>query len=126
MNQQSKPTAVLIVDDDKRIRHIIKNQLKSAGYIIFEAGTAKQAIKILNMEKVDMIVCDIKMKEADGFEFIRQLKEHTPTLPVIILTGFIEKEYALKARELGCFAFLIKPVKREKLIRVLERAVGGE
>ena len=83
MNQQSKPTAVLIVDDDKRIRHIIKNQLKSAGYIIFEAGTAKQAIKILKWKKLTRMFGVIKWKELNGdykhdLYFLQQEREGNP------------------------------------------------
>ncbi|MBN1799245.1 MAG: response regulator [Spirochaetales bacterium] len=121
----SKSTiAVLIIDDDEDIRRIIKRQLQRTAYTVFEAGNRPEAFAILREQNISAVVCDIKMKDTDGFEITQQIKEQFPLLPVIILTGFIGEEYSDKAKELGCFAFLIKPVKREKLIQVLKRALS--
>jgi DNA-binding NtrC family response regulator len=126
MKPHNKGHAVLIIDDDERIRHIIKRQLALAAYTVFEAASARQAFEIFDSQNIDAVVCDIKMKDTDGFEITKQIKEQLPSLPVVILTGFIEEEYSDKARKLGCFDFLVKPVKREKLIQVLNKALSTE
>jgi DNA-binding NtrC family response regulator len=116
-------STVLVIDYDERIRQIIKLQLKSLPYIIREASTSREAFCILKNEKVDTVICDLKMKDIDGFDILRRIKARFPSLPIIILTGFIEKDYAEKADALGCFDFINKPVKREKLREVLSRAL---
>jgi len=126
MVKSERAAAVLIIDDDEHIRHIIRRQLQLAPYTVFEAGNRQEAFGILCSETISAVICDIKMKDTDGFEITKQIKEQFPFLPVIILTGFIEEEYSNKARELGCFDFLIKPVKREKLRSVLDRALSGK
>jgi two-component system response regulator YesN len=125
MIKSKKTSAVLIIDDDEHIRHIIRRQMQLAPYTVFEAGNRLEAFDILREQPISAVVCDIKMKDTDGFEITKQIKEQFPLLPVIILTGFIEEEYSDKAKELGCFDFLIKPVKREKLIQVLKRALSS-
>jgi CheY-like chemotaxis protein len=124
MNHGEKIYSILIIDDDKPIRRIIKTQLGQAVYRVFEAESRAEVFNILDARKIDAVICDIKMKDTDGFEVTRQIRSRFPGLPVIILTGLIERENMETARSLGCYDFLIKPVKREKLRLVLAGAVG--
>jgi two-component system response regulator YesN len=124
MCRNRKPYAVLIIDDDAPIRRIVKTQLGGGEYDVYEAENREQVAHVLDLVRLDAVICDIKMKDADGFELTRGIRERFPGLPVIILTGLIERENEQTARGLGCFDFLIKPVKREKLRDVVGRAVG--
>ncbi len=125
MDRKKKPYAVLIIDDDSPIRRIVKTQLGGGGYTVYEAENRVQVERVLDRVRLDAVICDIKIKDTDGFELTRRIRERFPGLPVIILTGLIERENAEIAHGLGCFDFLIKPVKREKLREVVGRAVGN-
>jgi len=115
---------VLVIDDDERIRKVIRLQLKSTGYTVFEAEHDRQAFEWLGSRPIDIIVCDIKMKGLSGIEVLRAVKQVFPSIPFIILTGLIGDQYAREAKEAGCFAYLNKPVRKETLLEVLGRAAA--
>lgn len=114
---------LLIIDDDQRIRKIVKVQLYNTEYSVYEAENKKVAFQILESVPVDVIICDIKMKDSNGFVILKELKEKYPDIPVIMLTGFIDKIISDKAKEMGCFDFITKPVRREKLKQTISRAL---
>jgi len=115
---------LLIIDDDKRIRKIVSIQLKNTPLLIYEAANIYEALNIIKKYKIDIVICDIKLKTADGIEILRQIKPVHSEMLVIMLTGFIEKDYRERAEALGCFAFLIKPVKKQRLICTIEKALN--
>ena len=114
---------LLIIDDDERIRKIIKIQLHSK-FNVCDAENKDIAFQILKDIQADVIICDIKMKDANGFVILKELKKTYPGIPVIMLTGFIDKKISDKAKKMGCFDFVTKPVRREKLIRTINRALA--
>ena len=116
--------SVLIIDDDKKIRDIIKIQLHKQDYRILEANGHAEAFRLLAAEDISVILCDIKIKESDGLMILKELKtSQYRQLPVIMLTGFINREISEQARAEGCFDFITKPVKRQKLIDSIHRAL---
>ena len=62
------------------------------------------------------------MKDTNGFVILKELKKKYPDIPVIMLTGFIDKKISDKAKEMGCFDFITKPVRREKLKETIDNA----
>jgi len=79
---------ILIVDDDKNLRRLYKDELEAEGYRIVMATNGRQAIDIVSWEKPDLIVMDIRMPEIDGLEaMVRILREHGE-LPVILNTAY--------------------------------------
>lgn len=114
---------ILIIDDDKRIRDIIKIQLGKNEFIILEAQNQLEAFNVFETNRVDVVLCDIKMKEIDGITVLKQIKSRSPDLPVIMLSGFINKEISDEARQAGCFDFITKPVKRQKLLEIINKAL---
>ena len=115
---------LLIIDDEEQIRKIIKIQLNKKGLNVCEASSKDIAFQILKDVPTDVIICDIKMKDSNGFIILNELKEKYPDIPVIMLTGFIDKKISEKARSMGCFEFITKPVRREKLIQTINKALG--
>jgi DNA-binding NtrC family response regulator len=114
---------VLIIDDDERIRRIIKIQLHKSGLTLFEAENKDTAFTILEKESVDVIICDLKMKDTSGFTLLEEIIEKYNQIPVIMLTGFIDKNISERAKRIGSFDFITKPVRREKLIETIYRAI---
>jgi two-component system response regulator GlrR len=112
---------VLIVDDDPTIRGIVRMQLKSAGICLLEATDTASALNILEGSGADAVLCDIKLKNENGFDVFREIRKVYPALPIIILTGFIEEEYYDTSKDLGVANLLIKPIRKEKLLEALEK-----
>jgi len=115
---------LLIIDDDDRIRKIIRIQLHKKSINIFDAPDKSTTFEILNKAKMDIVICDIKMKDTNGFVILQEIKKKFPELPVIMLTGYIDKKVSERAAKLGSFDFITKPVRRENLISIISRAIG--
>jgi DNA-binding NtrC family response regulator len=115
---------LLIIDDDDRIRKIIKIQLHKKAVELFDAPNKNSAFEILNREKIDCVICDIKMKDTNGFVILQDIKKQFEDLPVIMLTGFIDKKVSERAQKLGSFDFITKPVRRENLVSTISKAIG--
>jgi DNA-binding NtrC family response regulator len=116
---------ILIIDDDEKIRKIITIQLGKTEYKVFEAEDRAHAFGILGAEHIDVVLCDIKMKDTSGFVILDEIRHTRPETPVIMLTGFIDKKVSERAKELGSFECITKPVRREKLIETITKACGG-
>ena len=86
---------VLIVDDEAVIRDLCKRVLHD--YDVIEAGDGAEALEIFLRGGIDVILTDVMMPEMDGLELLKNLKEREPTVVVIIMTGFAEKEVILNA-----------------------------
>lgn len=114
---------LLIIDDDEKIRKIIRIQLHKTEICVYEAENKDIAFQILGDIHVHVIICDIKMKDSNGFVTLKEIKEKYPDIPVIMLTGFIDKKISDKAKDMGCFDFITKPVRREILKQTINKAL---
>jgi DNA-binding NtrC family response regulator len=114
---------LLVIEDDEQIRRIIRIQLKKVEVEILEASGKSDALAVLGTIQVDAVICDIKMKDSNGIEILEYIHMERPSLPVIILTGFIDKLYYDQVRKAGGFDLITKPVRRERLIEVVENAL---
>jgi CheY-like chemotaxis protein/two-component sensor histidine kinase len=94
----SSPTSVLVVEDNTENRQMIVRQLTKAGWQVLEAENGRKALDVMQIEQPGVILLDLMMPEMDGFEFIRQLRQHPQwrSLPVIILTA---KDLTLEERQ---------------------------
>ena len=115
---------VMIVDDEPYIRQGLRILIGWEQYgfeVCAEAANGKEAIELLKQKKIDLIVTDIKMPEMNGVELIEHTWEHvSKQIRFIILSGFYEFEYAKKAIKYGVVDYVLKPVQKEELIKVLE------
>lgn len=109
---------VLIVDDDDRIRDLLKDFLSNNGYIVSTAENADQAQSRLENIKYDIIILDVMMPGQDGFELTKVIKKKVK-VPIILLTAKGEVENRIKGLELGADDYLGKPFEpKELLLRV--------
>ncbi len=118
----SKPYHVLIVDDDPAIRQVVRNQLRNSGIILHEAEDVESVLHSLKENPAAAVICDIKLNNLSGFDVFREIRKINPTLPVIMLTGYIEQEYYDTSQELGALDLIIKPVRKEQLLDALHKA----
>jgi len=115
---ENSKTHILIVDDDNRIRDLLKEYLSENNYIISTSENAENAkIKILHF-KFDLIVLDVMMPGQDGYELTKYIKKNIKT-PVILLTAKGEVESRIKGLELGADDYIGKPFEpKELLLRI--------
>jgi two-component system CheB/CheR fusion protein len=110
---------ILIVDDDKQSLSVFGELLSSINVEHVLAESGKTALEKLHTENFDLIVSDIAMPEMDGFQLLKEIKNHWPALPVIALTGFNRTEDINKALAAGFEAHLGKPVEITTLLKAV-------
>ena len=112
---------VLFVDDEMSILRSIKRSFFNTEYIVFIGNGAKEGLKILSENQIDVVVSDVKMPDMDGITFLSEVKLLYPNIDRIILSGFVEKESVLKAIVLGvAFDYITKPWENEVLFEKLD------
>ncbi len=115
---------ILVVDDEPKMRHILKIMLELKGHKVLEAPHGKEALKILEGEPCDLVITDIKMPEMDGFELLEAVKalEHSP--PVVFITAFATIDSAVEAMKRGAVDYITKPFDEKRIVVTIEKALG--
>jgi len=109
---------ILVVDDDDRIRELVKEYLKENKFVISTANSAEEAKIKLNYFKFDLIVLDVMMPGQSGFELTQEIKKNS-TVPIILLTAKGDAENRIEGLELGADDYLGKPFEpKELLLRI--------
>lgn len=117
---------ILVVDDEKSLRNLIKKWFEKKGHEILEAENAKSGKFILENESVDLVFLDLRLPDADGIDVLPWIKEQSPEVPVILITAFGSVESAVQAVKLGAYDFLQKPFDMDNLDMVAHRAMEKE
>jgi two-component system, chemotaxis family, chemotaxis protein CheY len=119
---------ILVVDDEAQVRKPIGITLQSAHYEVVEAEDGEQAIQLLqsgdNPLLVDTILCDIRMPKINGTEAIQYFRTQFPSVPVVVLSGYPDVDLAVSLLKQGVLDYLVKPVEKEKLLKVIKKSVA--
>ncbi len=116
---------ILVVDDEQEMLVSYQKILTKSGYSVTTASSAKEALEMLdNNHNFLLIICDLKMPEMDGMEFLCNVKQKHSYLPVIMVTGYGTLDLGIEAVKRGAFDFIEKPFTSEKLLRSMEEAIG--
>lgn len=115
--------AILVVDDDADMREMILDMLKDRGYKVTIAGSGLDALRLLGEEDYAVVLTDLRMKGMQGMELLTEIKRNYPAINVILMTAFGSVETAVEAMKHGASDYLTKPVKKDELVRVIERVV---
>ena len=121
---------VLVVDDEQRMRSLIKDFLKQKGYNILEAGDGEEALSVFeeNRNKIKLILLDVMMPKLDGWSVLRQIRQ-TSKVPIIMLTARGEEQDELFGFELGVDDYISKPFSPKILVARVEailKRVNGD
>ena len=114
---------ILIVDDDNRIRDLLKDYLSENNYIISTAENANQAKERLKYFKFDIIILDVMMPGQNGYELTKEIKEQMK-IPIILLTAKGEIENRIKGLELGADDYLGKPFEPKELLLRIKNTIN--
>ncbi len=113
---------VLVVDDESRMRKLIKDFLKQKKFNILEAEDGEVALKIYNenKEKINLILLDVMMPKLDGWSVLRQIRQENKEIPIIMLTARAEEQDELFGFELGVDEYISKPFSPKILVARVE------
>lgn len=111
---------ILVIDDDKSILRTFTRILQKAGYKVEIAETGKEAIEKAGNSKYDLALVDVRLPDMDGTDLLIKLKEPMRDTVKIVITGFPSIEVGVKALDAGADAYLVKPVKPEDLLLLIE------
>ena len=115
--------AILVVDDDADMRELVRDMLKDRGHQVTIAGSGQEALKALGEEDYSVVLTDLRMRGMQGLELLAEIKRTYPDINVILMTAFGSVETAVEAMKHGASDYLTKPVKKDELVRVIERVV---
>lgn len=122
---------VLVVDDESRMRKLVKDFLTQKGYKIIEAADGEEALKVFaeNQKQINLILLDVMMPKLDGWSVLRQIRQ-TSKVPIIMLTARGEEQDELFGFELGVDEYISKPFSPKILVArveaILKRTIGDK
>lgn len=114
---------ILIIDDEKAIRNVLKEILGNEGFSVEEATDGEEGWKKFNSGTYDVVLCDIKMPKLDGIEFLQKVIESQSETPVIMISGHGNIETAVDAVKKGAFDYISKPPDLNRLLITIRNAL---
>ncbi len=113
---------LLLVDDDPQVLRGFGRVLTAKGYTVVTAKRGREALKALEGESFDVIISDIAMPDMNGIQLLREVRQRDLLVPVVLVTGSPDVRTAAEAVEFGAFQYLVKPVQKDSLLRVIQHA----
>lgn len=115
---------VLLVDDELSLRALLKRLISLEDFTVLEAGSIREATATLRKSQVDILICDVKLPDGNGVDFVSTVKQQYASLPIILLTAYGNIADGVQAMKNGAFDYLVKGDDNEKLLPLLQRAVA--
>lgn len=122
------PIRVLIADDHRLFRQGLRHVCQAAGGIevVGEAENGREAVRLAQELKPDVVLMDIRMPDLDGVEATRQITAHDPTVRIVILTMYREDQYVFEAIKAGARGYLLKDADEQELVEAIHAVHRGE
>ena len=119
---------ILLIEDEDSIRRVLKKVLQqdNQSYKFTEATDGQEGILTVKKQHFDLILCDIKMPKKDGIEVLDFIRNHTPTTPVVMISGHGNLETAVQAMRMGAFDYISKPPDLNHLLSTVRSALQSE
>ena len=117
---------ILIVDDDKNQCELLGKIFSLEGFETFKASSGRAALKILETERVDFMITDLRMPDMTGLELYQNSRQMHPDLPTIIITAFGTVDNAVQALKEGVYDYITKPVDTNRLLAIVSRALEAQ
>ncbi len=114
---------ILLIDDEEKLRHLLKRIIGLEGFLVFEADSLKAGLKLLEREFIQVILCDVKLPDGNGVEFIEKVKAKFPLAEIIMLTAYGNIQAGVQSIKNGAFDYLTKGDDNDRIIPLLDRAM---
>jgi two-component system response regulator GlrR len=122
-NQSQREGKILLVDDDPGLLRLLSIRLRAEGYEVEAVESAHKALGTLRQFTPDLVITDLRMDKMDGIGLLKELQTRSPGLRVVIITAHGTIPDAVTATQHGAFGFLTKPIDKEELMSLVERAL---
>ena len=110
---------ILIVDDDENIRKVLTTILEEEGYKVESVDTARKAIERVKRKFYNLALIDIRLPDMEGIELLTKMRNTTPKMRKIIITGYPTLQNAVEAVNRGADAYIMKPFEMEKVLEAI-------
>lgn len=117
---------VLIIDDEKNMRHMLKVMLEKEGYTANEAADGAEGLSLMEKEDFDFILCDLRMPKMDGITFLKESRNKHPEKTFIIMSAYGTIDTALEAMKIGAYDYISKPFKTDEVLLTIKKAEERE
>jgi two-component system response regulator HydG len=117
---------ILVVDDDADLRMTVTSALAGEQYLVEQAQDGEEAVNRIKAGQFDLVLMDVNMPKMSGIEALKEIKEHDPSIMVIILTAFSNIRDAIESTRLGAFNYLEKPVRSDNLVYMIDQAFRSQ
>lgn len=114
---------ILLIDDEEKLRALLSRIIHLEGFTLFEAGNLKAGLKLLEKEAIDVVLCDVKLPDGTGIDFVATIKQQFPGIEIILLTAYGNIADGVQAMKNGAFDYITKGDDNEKIIPLLNRAI---
>lgn len=101
---------LLIIDDEAMVRESMEAYLEDSGYAVVAVDSGQAGLNILETQKIDLVLCDLRMPNLDGLEVLKRVKQSTDNIPVIVVSGAGVMDDVVQALRLGASDYLVKPI----------------
>ena len=113
--------AILIVEDEAKMRRLLELNLGEDGFTTFSAGDAETGLKLLRENSIDLVLTDLKLPGMNGLEFLQTIKRQNASLPVVVMTAFGSVETAVEAMKAGASDYVLKPFSLTEMRMVIHK-----
>jgi len=117
---------ILIIDDEENLRHMLSAMLSRQGYQVDTAANGAEGLRYLTEKVYDFILCDIRMPEMDGKQFLARALEEKVVSPIIMMSAYGSVDTAIECMKMGAYDFISKPFKKDEIVMVLKKAEERE
>jgi two-component system, NtrC family, response regulator PilR len=114
---------ILVVDDELSMREFLSILLEREGYYVTVAGSAQEAMRIMESALFDLVLSDVNMPGLSGIKLLASIKEKSPETAVLMLTAFSAADQAVEAMKLGAYDYICKPFKNEEIKQLIRNAL---
>jgi DNA-binding NtrC family response regulator len=114
---------ILIIDDEEKLRGLLARIVKSEGFNVIEAPDLKSGFKKLEQKDIDVLLCDVKLPDGNGVDFLQKIKVGFPALEVILMTAYGNIPDGVQAMKNGAFDYIVKGDDNDKIIPLLYKAI---
>jgi len=115
--------SILIIDDDPYIINLLEKYFQREGYKVFTSFKGKPALKLLQKEAVDVVLCDIRLPDINGTELLPFIRQRAPDTAVVMMTAYAEIRAAVESIKAGALDYVTKPIYPEEISNIIERAI---
>src|SRR6266852_2144962 len=125
MNTRHEKAAILVVEDEAKMRRLLELQLGEEGFAVHSAADAEAGLQLLVREKPDLVVTDLRLPGMSGLEFLQAVKRVNAALPVVVMTAYGTVESAVEAMKDGASDYVTKPFSLAELVLVIRKELDS-